>query len=163
MNVKSEKMGALLILALSIAYGIFAFKIPLIFLSQGETLNARTMPYALSITGIVLSLLIIILPSYDAQKTVTVKAALGGLDWKRSGQLLGLMIVYSLSMPWIGFVIGSMIFMAGGTMILGERNFKKILLASIPLVIALWLILTKILGMYIAPGELYFYLFGGTD
>ena len=33
MNVKSEKMGALIILALSIAYGIYAFKIPLIFLS----------------------------------------------------------------------------------------------------------------------------------
>lgn len=158
MNVKGEKMGALLILALSVAYGIYAFKIPLIFLSQGETLNARTMPYALSIAGIVLSLLIIILPSFDTQKAVTVKAALGGLDWKRTGWLIGLMVVYSLSMPWIGFVMASIGFMAGGTMILGERSPKKILLASIPLVIVLWLILTKILGMYIAPGELFYIL-----
>jgi putative tricarboxylic transport membrane protein len=158
MNVKSEKMGALLILALSIAYGIFAFKIPLIFLSQGETLNARTMPYALSIAGIVLSLLIIVLPSLDTEKAVTVKAALGGLDWKRTGWIVGLMIAYSLSMPWIGFVLASIGFMAGGTMILGERSLKKILLASIPLVVVLWLILTKILGMYIAPGELFYIL-----
>jgi putative tricarboxylic transport membrane protein len=162
MNVKSEKMGALLILALSIAYGIYAFKIPLIFLSRGETLNARTMPYALSVAGIVLSLLIIILPSFDKDKAMTVKAALGGLDWRRTGWLAGLMIVYSLSMPWIGFVIASIGFMAGGTMILGERNPRTILLASIPLVIALWLILTKILGMYIAPGEL-FYILGGSE
>jgi putative tricarboxylic transport membrane protein len=162
MNVKGEKIGALLILALSIAYGIYAFKIPLIFLSQGETLNARTMPYALSIAGIVLSLLIILLPSFEADKAATVKEAFGGLDWRRTGWLLGLMILYSLSMPWIGFVIASIGFMAGGTMILGERNVKMILLASIPLVIVLWLILTKVLGMYIAPGELY-YILGGTD
>ncbi len=162
MNVKSEKLGALIILALSIAYGIYAFKIPLIFLSQGETLNARTMPFALSITGIVLSLLIIVLPRFDKEKPATVKEALGGLDWRRTGWLTGLMIAYSLSMPWIGFVLASIGFMAGGTMILGERNFEKILLASIPLVIVLWFILTKILGMYIAPGEL-FYILGGTD
>jgi putative tricarboxylic transport membrane protein len=158
MNVKSEKMGALLILALSIAYGIYAFKIPLIFLSRGETLNARTMPYALSIAGMVLSLLIIVLPSFEAEKAVTVKAALGGLDWKRTGWLICLMIAYSLSMPWVGFVIASIAFMAGGTLILGERNLKVILLASIPLVLVLWFILTKILGMYIAPGELFYLL-----
>jgi putative tricarboxylic transport membrane protein len=162
MNVKSEKMGALLILALSIAYGLYAFKIPLIYLSQGETLNARTMPYALSVAGIALSLLIIVLPDFEAQKSRTVKETFSGLDWRRTGWLTGLMIAYSLSMPWIGFVVSSIGFMAGGTMILGERNPKMILLASIPLVIALWLILTKVLGMYIAPGEL-FYLIGGTD
>jgi putative tricarboxylic transport membrane protein len=162
MNVKSEKMGALLILALSIAYGLYAFKIPLIFLSQGETLNARTMPYALSIAGIVLSLLIIILPSFDKAKAVTVKETLSGLDWRRTARLTGLLIVYSLSMPWVGFVIASIGFMAGGTMILGERNPKIILLASIPLVIMLWFILTKVLGMYIAPGEL-FYILGGSE
>jgi putative tricarboxylic transport membrane protein len=162
MNVNSEKMGALLILALSIAYGMYAFKIPLIFLSQGETLNARTIPYALSIAGIVFSLLIIILPSFDKAKAVTVKETLSGLDWRRTARLTGLLIVYSLSMLWVGFVIASIGFMAGGTMILGERNPKIILLASIPLVIMLWFILTKVLGMYIAPGEL-FYILGGSE
>ena len=76
MNVNKEKMGALFILAFSIAYGIYAAKIPLIFLSQGEALNARTMPYALSIAGIVISLLIIILPSFDKDKVTTAREAL---------------------------------------------------------------------------------------
>lgn len=162
MNIKSEKMGALFILALSIAYGIYAFKIPLIFLSRGEALNARTMPFALSIAGIVLSLLIIILPSFDKDRAVTVKQALYGLDWRRTAWFVGLMILYSLSMPWIGFVISSIGFMSGGVMILGERRVKVILFASVPLVVGLWLILTKVLGMYIAPGEL-FYILGGTQ
>jgi putative tricarboxylic transport membrane protein len=152
----------LFILALSIGYGVLAFKIPLIFLSQGEALNARTMPYALSIAGIVISLLIIILPSFEKGKVMTVREVLSGLDWKRTVWLTGLMAVYSLSMPWIGFVIASILFMAGGVMILGERNIKVILFASIPLVIVLWFLLTKVLGMYIAPGEL-FYLLGGTE
>lgn len=162
MNIKSEKMGALFILALSIAYGIYAFKIPLIFLSQGEALNARTMPFALSIAGIVLSLLIIILPSFDKDQAMTVKQALNGLDWRRTAWFVGLMILYSLSMPWIGFVISSIGFMSGGVMILGERRVKVILFASVPLVVGLWFILTKVLGMYIAPGEL-FYILGGTQ
>ena len=162
MNVNREKMGALFILVLSIAYGIYAFKIPLIFLSQGETLNARTMPYALSIAGIVLSLLIIILPSFDKQTAISAREALGGLDWRRTAWLTGLMIVYSLGMPWVGFVIASIIFMAGGAMILGERNVKVILIASVPVVLLLWFILTKVLGMYIAPGEL-FYMLGGAE
>lgn len=162
MNIKSEKMGALFILALSIAYGIYAFKIPLIFLSQGEALNARTMPYALSIAGIVLSLLIIILPSFDKDQAMTVKQVLNGLDWRRTAWFVGLMILYSLSMPWIGFVISSIGFMSGGVMILGERRVKVILFASVPLVVGLWFILTKVLGMYIAPGEL-FYILGGTQ
>jgi len=42
---------------------------------------------------------------------------------------------------------------------MGERNIKLILLSSIPLVIVLWLLLSKILGMYIAPGEI-FYIIG---
>jgi putative tricarboxylic transport membrane protein len=162
MTIKREKMGALFILALSIAYGFFAFKIPLIFLSQGESLNARTMPYALSIAGIVLSLLIILLPGFEKDKSMTVKEALNGLDWRRTAWFVGLMIVYSLSMPWIGFVIASIGFMAGGVMILGERKVKVILFASVPLVVGLWLILTKVLGMYIAPGELFFIL-GGSE
>ncbi len=162
MHLKSEKVGALFILALSIAYGIYAFKIPLIFLSQGESLNARTMPYALSIAGIVLSLSIILLPGSDEDGSTTVKSVLQGLDWRRTAWFVGLMIVYSLGMPWIGFVIASIGFMAGGMMILGERRIKVILLASIPLVVGLWFILTKVLGMYISPGELY-YILGGSD
>jgi putative tricarboxylic transport membrane protein len=162
MNVNREKIGALFILALSIAYGLYAFKIPLIFLSQGEALNARTMPYALSIAGIILSLLIIILPSFDKGTAITAREALSGLDWRRTAWLTGLMIVYSLSMPWVGFVVASIVFMAGGVMILGERDIKMILIASVPIVLLLWFILTKVLGMYIAPGEL-FYIFGGTE
>jgi putative tricarboxylic transport membrane protein len=153
-----EKAGALFILALSLGYCVSASQIPLIFLSRGETLNARTMPYALSAAGIVLSLLIIILPSFEKGQEITAREALSGLDWKRVAQLVALMIVYSMIMPWVGFVIASILLLACGFMILGERNVKVILLASIPLVVVLWALLSLVLGMYIAPGEIFYIL-----
>ena len=69
------------------------------------------------------------------------------------------MVIYSLAIPWIGFLLSSIIFLIAGFYIMGERNIKLILLSSIPLVIVLWLLLSKILGMYIAPGEI-FYIIG---
>ena len=157
--MNKEKVGALFLLIFSLGYGASAFRIPLIFLSQGETLNARTMPYALSITGVIISLLIIILPSMEKGEGTSARAALTGLNWKTVGLLIGLMIVYSVIMPWVGFVIASIIFLAAGFWVLGERNIKLIILASIPVVIVLWALLDKVLGMYIAPGEI-FYLIG---
>jgi putative tricarboxylic transport membrane protein len=152
-----EKAGALFFLLLSMGYGALAFQIPLIFLSQGETFNARSMPYGLAIAGMVLSLLILILPV--PEKSQTARQALSGLDWRRAAYLILSMVIYSLAIPWIGFLLSSIFFLIAGFYIMGERNIKLILLSSIPLVIVLWLLLSKILGMYIAPGEI-FYIIG---
>ena len=64
-----------------------------------------------------------------------------------------------MAMTWIGFVISSILFLGTGFAILGEKNIKLILAASIPMVLVLWFLLSKVLGMYIAPGEL-FYMIG---
>jgi putative tricarboxylic transport membrane protein len=157
--MNSEKTGALLCLLFSVAYGLGAFTIPLTFLSQDEVINARTMPFALSIAGAVISLLIILLPTIDVQGRMSLKAVFGGLDWRRAAWFLGITIVYGLIMKWLGFIISSILFLNAGFYILGERKIKLMLLASVPLVIGLFLLMSYILGMYIAPGEI-FYLIG---
>ena len=154
-----EKAGALFFLLLSMGYGALAFQIPLIFLSRGETFNARSMPFGIAIAGMVFSLLILILPPADGEKAQTARQALSGLDWRRAAYLIFLMVIYAIAIPWIGFLLSSIFFLIAGIYTLGERNIKLILLSSIPLVIFLWLLLSKILGMYIAPGEL-FYIIG---
>ena len=154
-----EKAGALFFLLLSMGYGALASQISLIFLSQGETFNARSMPYGLAIAGMVFSLLILILPPAAGKKSQTARQALSGLDWRRAAYLILSMVIYSLAIPWIGFLLSSIFFLIAGFYIMGERNIKLILLSSIPLVIVLWLLLSKILGMYIAPGEI-FYIIG---
>ena len=157
--MNSEKIGAFLCLLFSVAYGLGAFTIPLTFLSQDEVINARTMPFALGIAGVVISLLIILLPTIEAEGRRSLKEAFAGLDWKRAFWFLGITVIYGLIMKWLGFIISSILFLNAGFYILGERNLKVMILASVPLVIGLFFLMSYILGMYIAPGEI-FYMIG---
>ena len=155
----TEKAGALILMTFSIAYGLLAFKIPLTFLAQRETFNARTMPFVLGIIGTLLSFLILVLPSGQTDEEDKVKDAFRGLDWSRVGLLIGIMIFYSITLRFLGFVISSIIFLVGGFYILGERRIWLLFIGSVPLVLFIWFLMSRILGMYIAPGEI-FYLLG---
>ena len=157
--MKTEKAGALILLTFSIAYGLLAFKIPLTLLAQRETFNARTMPFALGIIGTLLSFLILVLPSDQTDEEDKVKDAFRGLDWPRVGLLIGIMIFYSITLRFLGFVISSIIFLVSGFYILGERRIWLLFIGSVPLVLFIWFLMSRILGMYIAPGEI-FYLLG---
>ena len=157
--MKTEKVGALILLLFSITYGLLAFKVPLTFLAQRESFNARTMPLALGIIGTLLSFLILILPSSKTEEKGKVKDVFRGLDWKSVGLLIGIMIFFSITLRFLGFVISSIIFLVGGFYILGERRIWLLLIGSVPLVFFIWFLMSRILGMYIAPGEI-FYLLG---
>ena len=157
--MKTEKAGALILLIFSIAYGLLAFKVPLTFLAQRETFNARTMPFALGIIGSLLSFLILVLPSGQTDEEEEVKDAFRGMDWSRVGLLIGIMIFYSITLRFLGFVISSIIFLVAGFYILGERRIWLLFIGSVPLVLFIWFLMSRILGMYIAPGEI-FYLLG---
>ena len=151
-----EKVGALTLLLFSIAYGLLAFKIPLSFLAQQEFFTSRTMPYSLAVLGIVLSLLILVLPTADPSGKKTLKEETAGMDWKKAILLVVAMVVYGLTMKWLGFILASIIFLIAGFYILGERRLKKMILAAVPLVVLLWFIMSTLLGVYIAPGEIFY-------
>ena len=153
-----EKLGALIMLLFSMAYGLLAFKIPLSFMAQNEFFTSRTMPYALAVLGILLALLILVFPTTDPEGKQSLKEETRGMDWNTAILLVVAMIVYGLTMKWIGFIISSILFLLVGFYILGERRIKRMLLASIPLVVMLWFIMSSLLGVYIAPGELFYML-----
>mgnify|MGYP002398141104 CR=1 FL=1 len=143
-------------LLFSTAYGLLAFKIPLSFMAEQEFFTSRTMPYALAVIGIILALLILVLPTADPAGRRTLKEETKGMDWKKAILLVIAMVIYGLVMKWLGFIIASVIFLIFGFYILGERNFKKMALAAIPLVILLWFVMSSLLGVYIAPGEIFY-------
>jgi len=145
-------------LLFSMAYGLLAFKIPLSFMAQNEFFTSRTMPYALAVLGILLALLILVFPTTDPAGKQSLKEETRGMDWNTAILLVVAMIVYGLTMKWIGFIISSILFLLVGFYILGERRIKRMLLASIPLVVMLWFIMSSLLGVYIAPGELFYML-----
>jgi putative tricarboxylic transport membrane protein len=153
-----EKVGALVMLLFSMAYGLLALKIPLSFLAQNEFFTSRTMPYALAVLGVLLALLILVFPTTAPEGKRSLREETHGMDWKTAILLVVGMIAYGLTMKWIGFIISSILFLLVGFYILGERRIKRMLLASIPLVVMLWFIMSSLLGVYIAPGELFYIL-----
>lgn len=156
-----EKVGALCLLLFSIAYGVTSFSIPLTFLAQQEIFTPRTMPYALAIAGIILSLGILILPTVDSAGKRSLSQETEGMDWEKAILLVVLMIGYGLTMKWLGFIVASILFLLIGFWILGERRKRLMVAFAIPLVLILWGIMSLLLGVYIAPGEL-FYMLGGS-
>jgi len=158
--MNKDKVGALFFLLLSIAYGVLAFDIPLTFVGKDEVFTAQTMPIALAIAGAIVSFLILVLPSEKTGDSANVAAVFRGLDWKRVGLLALLMVFYGATIRVLGFVLSTILFLIGGFWVLGERRVKILLLASIPIVLFFWLLMTKVLGVYLDPGSLYFFLEG---
>ena len=68
------------------------------------------------------------------------------------------MVIYGVFLKWLGFIIASILFLMAGFYILGERNIRKMVVAAIPLVILLWFVMSTLLGVYIAPGEIFYQL-----
>lgn len=153
-----EKVGALVILLFSVAYGLMATKIPLSFLSQQEVFTARTMPYGLAVAGIILSLAIIVLPTVDPEGKKSLPEETRGMDWATAILLVVLMLLFGLVMKWLGFILSSILFLLCGFWILGERSIKLMVFSAIPLVLILWCIMSLLLGVYIAPGEIFYQL-----
>lgn len=153
-----EKVGALLILLFSISYGLLATQIPLTFLAQQEIFTPRTMPYALAVLGVFFSFLILVLPTVDPAGKKSLQEETAGMDWATAILLIASMLIYGLTMKWLGFILASILFLSVGFWILGERRIKLMIFTAIPLVFILWGIMSILLGVYIAPGEIFYKL-----
>jgi putative tricarboxylic transport membrane protein len=153
MSISRDKAGALCFLLLAIVYGYYAGEIRMFPGDEDLPFNARTMPTALAwMTGIA-SFLLLILPDYE--KGDNVVDAFKGLNWGTAAGLMGLMVVYGLTLSFFGFIISTLVFLSGGIFILGERRFKIIALTVIPVTVGFWAILTQLLGIYLAPGTIF--------
>ena len=154
-----DKVGALAILILSIAYGTMALNIPEAPGTEGSGVTPSSLPIALSGTGIVVSLLILILPAarrinLDDEPSFT--AAFRGLDWRGVALLFPLMVGYGLILKPLGFLISTVLFLYGGFWAMGERRIKLMFLVSIGVTVGFWFILTQLLRIYLEPGVLHF-------
>lgn len=156
-HIHKEKVGALLFMMFSIAYGALIPRIDIPFFLQEDVFTSKTMPTALAILGGIVSFLIIVLPSSSNEED-RVEAAFKGLDWKNTILLVILMVIYGLTIKVVGFILSTILFLILGFWILGERRIKVILLSSIPLVVIFWYVLSQLLDIYIDPGSLFFFM-----
>ena len=64
------------------------------------------------------------------------------------------MVLYGLALEYLGFLLATTAFLIGAYLVLGERRPSVLLLASVPLVVGFWFLVSW-LGIYLDPGELY--------
>lgn len=144
----SKKMiGGMFFLLLSLLYGWHSLSIPL-FSTTIESFTARTLPFYIAVTGVILSLLLLILPDEDKDFTERIKK----MDWFSAIALFALMSIYGVIFSYLGFFLSTFLFLNGGFYILGERRIGRMLLVSVALIGFFWGIFNYLLGIYIDPG-----------
>ncbi len=158
-NLTKNRLSAFFFFIFTVVYGVLALDIDTPFGGDDSAFTPQTLPFALTVFGVALSLAMIAVPGRDDQAYLDIVASIKQLEWKPVLCLIGLMIFYGFAMPFLGFIPSTIIFLIGGFMALGERNVKVLLIASIPLVIGFWFILTQLLGIYLNPGD-FIYLLG---
>lgn len=153
--INRDSLGALIFLLFFTAYAIFAWQIPVLPFEELDAVNSSSIPKVYACAGILFSLLGVISPLL---KSVGKEAILSGLSWRSAGQtlvLLVLMWLYTSALEPLGFMLSTMAFLASGFLIMGERRWRIVLLASVPVTLVFWFIMTQLLGIYLAPGELW--------
>jgi len=141
-------------LVISLSYGWGASLITLDFWSEQEAFNARSLPYGLSVSGIIISLLLILTPDDRPQWQM-----LGQLNWRPALLLLGLLTIYSIIFEWLGYFLATVLFLGGGFWILGQRKIHQNLMIAVPVTGIFWVVM-DLLGIYLAPGEWWFWIRG---
>ena len=155
MQLSKERIGALFFLVLSITYGYYGGEIRLYPGDELEPMNAQTLPYVLSIMGIGLSLFLLI----TGKATAGHKAEQQSNEWLPVFLLIGLTVIYGLTLDWLGFLVSTTLFLICGFWILGEHRWSVLLKVAVPFVLVFWGLLTQVLEIYLAPGRLFVGLF----
>ncbi|QUM77127.1 tripartite tricarboxylate transporter TctB family protein [Moritella sp. 24] len=153
-----ERVSGLIFLLVCLIYGYQTTQIQLFPGDEYEAFTARTLPYLLTVAGVVMSLLLIVMsPVKPCHEDVCEQQAANEshLDWRLLISFIILMTAYGLGLTWLGFVLATSLFLLGGFWLLGERRKAVLFGASFPFVTLFWLLLTKVLDIYLEPGYLF--------
>ncbi len=149
-----DKVGSSLILLFALIYLNASFDIPVHQVLGGGVMTARTLPIYLSIITIVVCLVQIFLPATEVADE-TISDAVAGFQWKPCLLLTGLMLLYTLTFKFLGFLVGTFLFLFIGFAILKEKRF--LLSAAVAGGVAgfMWIILTQMFDIYLDSGDLF--------
>ena len=145
MFLTKDRIGGLLLLIFCLFYWWKISDIRLLPFQANQAFTPRTIPEVLSYLGIGLSLAIIAFPANREP------FELKGLNWPLGFAFLVLMSVYGLTVRPVGFLLSTSLFLMIGFALLGERSILKLLLFSVPLVVAFWILMNYGLSVFIEP------------
>lgn len=145
MFLTKDRLGGLLLLAFSIFYWWKISDIRLLPFQAHQAFTPRTLPEVLAVMGVLLSSLIILFPARRD------RFSLENLNWSLGLAFLVLMSVYGLTVRPLGFLLSTSMFLMIGFAMLGERSMIKLLLVSVPLVVAFWALMNFGLSVFVEP------------
>jgi putative tricarboxylic transport membrane protein len=153
-----DRWVAIVFLAISIVYGYAAFNYPLLPFERNMSFLPNTLPMALSVLGVFLSLLIALGPRAKPSE-----GDLGDIDLKtvrsfKLGQAFGLvaaMVFYAVLLRPIGFLTATTLFIVGSAFVLGERKFHILVPVAVVTAVGIWYLVQETLGIFLRPWPLF--------
>lgn len=159
MKISKNVIGALIFFIFSVCYGYYAEQIPLYPGEEYDVFTSQSMPKLYAALGVfVSSLAIIVSVIADIRSTSNAPHTAQYFDkkgWTKVTSLIVLMVYYGATLEQFGFILSTISFLVFGYLILGERSKKRLFLASVPVVIVFWAIMTQLLGIYLTTGDLW--------
>jgi putative tricarboxylic transport membrane protein len=149
MSISYTRISALIFLLFFIIYSYLAGEIKVFVFDENADFNARTFPKLISYLGIFFSFLTLVLSKNEDEP-------LGQYEWFKVFILFILVFTYGIIIKSIGFFLSTNLFLLISYYYLGVRNFKVLLLCSIPVVSALQFMLHGLLNVYIRDPFLQF-------
>ncbi len=153
--MKLDKWIAVLFLLLCLIYGYTAFTYELLPFERNMSFLPNTMPITLSVLGGILALVLIFAPETapdDGEVLGTIEVS--KLRQYKLGQaivLLLAMVAYALALRPIGFMASTVLFLAGGSFILGERRYLIMIPIAVTGAVGIWYLVQEMLGIFLRP------------
>lgn len=148
-----DKLIALVFMVISIIYGYSAYNFQLLPFERSMPFLPNTMPMAISVLGVLISLIILISKS-DMDDDDGSGMSLKNLKYYKTGQASGIlisMVVYALILRNVGFIPSTILFLFISSWILGERKIFKMTIAAVLGTVPIWYLVQEVLGIYLKP------------
>jgi len=138
-----EKLTVLILLAASTMFGVLAVDFGPSVGEAGRASPAGRLLLAASLAGSLIAVLMLLSPGKNHRSLrATLKAY-----WPQLAGLGTLVVMYALLLEPFGFFIATCLFLATGSLLLGERRWWSLLLLSVPAAAALGLTLEGVFGL----------------
>ena len=148
-----DKWIAVIFLTVAVAYGYSAYTYPLLPFELNMVFLPNTMPMALSVIAIILSLIVILSPKPAAAEGSD-EIDLSKLRDYKLGQafmLIAAMVIYALALRPIGFLTGTVVFLVATGWILGERRLHIMIPVALLGAGVVWFLVQQALGIFLRP------------
>jgi len=151
--MKLDKVIALIFMVISIVYGYSAYTFKLLPFELNMPFLPNTMPLAISVLGIIISLVILISRSDnddDNDEGMSIKN-LKHYKIGQAGAILVAMVIYALMLHSVGFILSTILFLFVSSWILGERKIITMAMTSVLGTVPIWYLVQEVLGIYLKP------------